>query len=88
VGYGRICSVFADQPCWGERISWLGVGTHLFFAKLSATTLSAALQQVLKDEVRRRAVELGARLRAEDGAAATLEALLQRIAAPAVRAAS
>lgn len=83
-----VCSVFADQPFWGERVVRLGVGAHVPFAKLNRRTLTAGLRAALQDDVRRRAVALGQRLRAEDGTAATLDALVQRLGPPGLRAAA
>lgn len=74
-----VCSVFADQPFWGEQCSRLGVGTYLPFAKLSAETLEAALRRVLVGDIRRRARALGERLRKEDGTATAVQALITRI---------
>lgn len=76
-----VCSVFADQPFWGARVTRLGVGAHVPFAKLNRKTLAAALRTVLQDEVRRNASALGERLRAEDGTKAAVDALVQRIGA-------
>lgn len=73
-----VCSVFADQPFWGERCIRLGVGTHIPFAKLSAKTLEDALRRVLVESVRERARVLGEQLRKEDGTAAAAQALVAR----------
>ncbi|MDP2316980.1 MAG: glycosyltransferase [Pseudomonadota bacterium] len=70
-----VCSVFADQPFWGERVSRLGVGAHVPFPRLDRRTLTAALRACLQDDVRQRAADLGAKLRAEDGATVTVDAI-------------
>ncbi|MDX2090491.1 MAG: glycosyltransferase [Kofleriaceae bacterium] len=75
-----VCSVFADQPFWGARVTRLGVGAHVPFAKLDRTTLLAALRTVLTPEVRQRAAALGARLRAEDGAGTAADHLVRQLA--------
>jgi sterol 3beta-glucosyltransferase len=77
-----ICSVFADQPFWGARVQRQGWGAHVPFAKLRKDTLRAALRRALAPEVKARTTELGAKLRAEDGTAATVDALA-RIFGPA-----
>lgn len=76
-----VCSVFADQPFWGARVTRLGVGSHVPFAKLDQRSLTLGLRAVLKDDVRERAASLGARLRAEDGTKAAVEALVRRLGA-------
>jgi sterol 3beta-glucosyltransferase len=75
-----ICSYFADQPFWGDRVKRLGVGTSFPAARLTPQRLTAALREVLVPEVRARAAALGERLRAEDGTRAALDAL-ERLAA-------
>ncbi len=58
-----------DQPFWGQRVAALGVGPQpIARQRLTAEALTRAIQQTLSDaDLRRRAAELGARLRAEDG---------------------
>lgn len=63
-----VCSVFADQPFWGERLRALGVGTHVPFASLDKKALETGLQRALEPDVQQRAAHLGAKLRAERGA--------------------
>lgn len=77
-----VCSVFADQPFWGERVARLGVGAHVPFAKLSPESLADGLRAVLGDDVRARAASLAARLRGEDGVATAVAAIVARIGAP------
>lgn len=57
-----VCSVFADQPFWGRRIEGLGVGAHLRFADLDASSLEAALRVALSDDTGRRVTALAPRL--------------------------
>ncbi|HVJ94545.1 MAG TPA: hypothetical protein VM580_32385, partial [Labilithrix sp.] len=73
---------FADQPFWGARVTRLGVGAHVPFAKLDQRTLSDGLRKVLAEDVRARAAELGKKLRAEDGATAAVEAIVNRLGPP------
>ncbi len=77
-----ICSVFADQPFWGARVTRLGVGAHVPFARLNEKTLTAALRTVLTEGARERAKALGARLRAEDGTAKAAEAIARHFGPP------
>ncbi len=58
-----------DQPTWGKRIERLGVGTPAVrFSRFSASWLDRTLQRLTSDpQMKARAAELGARIRAEDG---------------------
>ncbi|HWB70254.1 MAG TPA: glycosyltransferase [Solirubrobacterales bacterium] len=94
LGAGRptmVCSVFADQPWWGEHMKRLGVGAHVPFRKLDRRLLESGLRTALEPDVVRRSAALGEAIRAEgDGlpaAARTLEDWLRapgRETAPAV----
>jgi sterol 3beta-glucosyltransferase len=59
-----------DQPFWAARVPALGVGPRSIpRAKLTPDRLAAALVQATSDPtMRRNAAELGAKIRAEDGA--------------------
>ncbi|MGH1592357.1 glycosyltransferase (plasmid) [Methylobacterium phyllosphaerae] len=70
-----VCSVFADQPFWGERLRRLGIGAHVPFSALNKVTLASGIRTVLAEGVRMRAAEFGAKLRVEDGNAVALRAL-------------
>ena len=64
-----------DQPFWGSRVARLGVGpTPIPQRRLTAPGLGAALGEALRDAaMQKRARELGARIRSEDGIAAAIE---------------
>lgn len=66
-----IVPFFGDQPYWGQRVADLGVGpAPIPRKKLTAERLTQAIQTAVTDQAMRgRAVELGARIRAEDGIA-------------------
>jgi sterol 3beta-glucosyltransferase len=69
-----------DQPTWGKRIARLGVGPPAVrFSSFSTSWLDRTLQRLTSDpQMKARAAELGARIRAEDGlgnAAAAIERL-------------
>lgn len=72
-----ICPFVADQPFWGRRMRDLGVAPPpIPQRKLAADRLAAALDHVLTDTgVRSAAVELGRRIRSEDGTAAAVAQL-------------
>jgi sterol 3beta-glucosyltransferase len=73
-----------DQPFWGERVEALGVGpSPIPRRKLSAANLADAIRVATSDEaMRRRAAELGERVRAEDGVARAVE-IIERYSATA-----
>ena len=57
-----------DQPFWGARVAALGAGPAPIARKrLTRDRLAEAIRSALAPTVRRRAAELGARIRAEDG---------------------
>lgn len=60
---------FADQPFWGQTVARLGAGTTPIPRKeLTAEKLTEAIRIAVSDpEMRQRAGELGAKIRAEDG---------------------
>jgi UDP:flavonoid glycosyltransferase YjiC (YdhE family) len=59
----------ADQPYWGRRVAALGVGPRpIPRHRLTVPRLAAAIREATDDPaIRRRAAELGARIRDEDG---------------------
>jgi sterol 3beta-glucosyltransferase len=78
-----ICPFFHDQPFWGKRIFDLGVGPRpIPQNRLSVDRLAEAFRALAADEgMRRRAAELGEKIRAEDGvgrAVAWVEAFLAK----------
>jgi len=64
-----ICPFFGDQPFWGRRVRELGVGpAPIPQKKLSAPSLASAIELACTDAaIGRRAAELGAQIRREDG---------------------
>ena len=74
---------FGDQHFWGRRIHELAVGPRpVPRRRLTADRLAAALRFAASDPaVRARAVEVGARIRTEDGVAAAVRALRSRLRA-------
>jgi sterol 3beta-glucosyltransferase len=60
---------FADQPFWGRRVAELGVGpAPIPRKKLTAERLARAIETAMGDrDMRRRAADLGAKIRTEDG---------------------
>jgi sterol 3beta-glucosyltransferase len=72
----------SDQPFWGRRVYRLGVGPKpIPRKKLTAAKLAAAIRSATGDQaMRRRAVELGRRIRAEDGVARAVEVVERYLA--------
>jgi sterol 3beta-glucosyltransferase len=64
-----ICPVGTDQPFWAARMRALGVAAAAApLHSITGPALQRAIRQVLDDaHLRQRAVELGRRIRAEDG---------------------
>ncbi|MGC1378096.1 MAG: glycosyltransferase, partial [Anaerolineales bacterium] len=65
-----ICSLFADQPFWGERVAALGVGSRAIPQQsLTPEKLAEAIHLVTTDpSIRKNAGILGEKLCIEDGA--------------------
>ena len=65
----------ADQPNWARRIEALGVGPRAIpFRELTADSLANAIRQATSDAaMRKRASDLGQRIRAEDGVGTTVD---------------
>jgi sterol 3beta-glucosyltransferase len=70
-----VCSVSGDQPFWGQMLARIGVAAHVPLQRLTSETLRDAVMFVSGDEVRARAADLGARVRAEGGAAHAADAI-------------
>ncbi|KWV33640.1 glycosyltransferase [Micromonospora rifamycinica] len=60
-----VCSSFADQPFWGRQLERLGAGVHVRFTELSEQVLRAGMTRLTAEPLRRRAAELGERMRTE-----------------------
>jgi sterol 3beta-glucosyltransferase len=69
-----VCPFVADQPFWGRRVAALGIGPRPIHQKnLTAERLAQAIREAVSDmQMRCRAVELGAKIRSEDGLANAL----------------
>jgi sterol 3beta-glucosyltransferase len=68
-----------DQPFWGQRVADLGVGpAPILRRRLTVERLAQAIHEAVTDStMRQRAVDLGARIRAEDGVARAVAAVEQ-----------
>lgn len=64
-----VCPFVADQPHWAQRMHAVGVAPRpLRHTTMTARSLSEAITQAVSDpELRRRAIDLGEQIRAEDG---------------------
>ncbi len=71
---------FGDQPFWGGRVQELGVGpAPIPRSQLTADRLTQTIESATSDQaMRKRAAELGARIRREDGIGAAVAAIQNR----------
>ena len=69
-----ICPIFGDQPFWGEVVHQLGAGeAPIRQRKLTADNLHDAITKLLTtSSIKKRALELGAQIKKEDGIAAAI----------------
>ena len=74
-----ICSLFGDQPFWGDRVARLGAGTTFRFQQLDQARLSAALDVLMHPTTVQRAQQLGEAMRGENAAERIAE-LVERFA--------
>lgn len=79
-----IVPFIADQPFWGQQIEKLGLGPAPIPQKrMTAAALAEALKiAVTNDSMRERAVQLGARIRTEDGVGEAVRVIQQVLGAP------
>lgn len=70
-----ICPFMADQPFWGELVYQRGAGPKpIPQSRLTANRLAEAITTAVQDEtMKRQAVGLGQKIRAEDGVARAIE---------------
>jgi sterol 3beta-glucosyltransferase len=69
-----------DQYAWGRRVHELGVGPKPIRRKdLSAQNLADAIQTALTDDIKRKASELGEKIRAERGAENAAKVILDSV---------
>lgn len=67
---------FGDQPFWGQRLEKLGVAPPpLDRERLTVDALASAIMSADSDDMRRNAVALGERMRAEEGIALAIAAI-------------
>jgi sterol 3beta-glucosyltransferase len=62
-----ICSVFADNAFWGERLEKLGAGKHIRYRDITKEGLMNALSDLEKDELIANARNLGEKIKAGNG---------------------
>nr|CAD6602019.1 glycosyltransferase [Rhizobium sp. Khangiran2] len=76
-----LCPFIGDQPFWARRVAELGVGPEaLDKRKMTAEDLATAFRAMDDPEMRRRAADLGTAIRAEEGVAAAVHFVEQRLA--------
>jgi sterol 3beta-glucosyltransferase len=62
-----ICSVFADNAFWGERLQKLNIGRHIPYKDISQEAIINAISELEKDEPRRLAREMADEMNAING---------------------
>jgi sterol 3beta-glucosyltransferase len=79
-----ICPVGTDQPFWAARMRAIGVAVEAPpLRSMTGPALQRAIRQVLDDtDLRKRAVELGRRVSAEDGPGRAVSLLEQIMSSP------
>jgi sterol 3beta-glucosyltransferase len=81
-----IVPFIADQPFWGKVVDEAGLGPQpIPQKKLTATTLSAAIRQMVsEDDMRRRAEAVGEKIRAEDGIGSAVQLISREVGQPVI----
>jgi UDP:flavonoid glycosyltransferase YjiC (YdhE family) len=76
-----ICPFFGDQPFWGRLVAAAGLGSQPIPQKrLTIDNLAQAIGSALNDgAMRRRAAEIGRRIRAEDGVGQAVAWIEERV---------
>lgn len=75
-----ICPFIGDQPFWARRVAALGVGPGaLDKRRMTAEDLAAVFRSMDGPQMRRCAADLGAAIRAENGVAAAIDFIEQRL---------
>jgi len=62
-----ICSIFWDNPLWGERLKVLDVGAHIRFKDLDKEKLLQAIRQLRLEDKKKKAADIAKRVREEKG---------------------
>jgi len=76
-----IVPMLSDQPFWGRRVHELGAGpVPIPHARLTADNLAAALIEATSNRaMQEKAVELGAKITAEDGVGEAVKAIRELV---------
>jgi UDP:flavonoid glycosyltransferase YjiC (YdhE family) len=81
-----ICSIFADNPLWGEQLKRLNVGRHIRFKELTKDKLITALKQIQNDGIRRNAIRVANQVKTENGVRTAVDFIEQHMtSAPVYR---
>ena len=68
-----ICSIFFDNPLWGEQIKRLKIGTHIRFKDLSKKRIIKAIKQLQNDKIKETSMQIGRKMIAENGLKTAIE---------------
>src|SRR6516165_9777893 len=74
-----ICSIFADNPLWGELVKKPNIGRHIPYKKLNKQKLMKALMELKDEKIRRNTVHLGHKLKEEKGLKNALDFIEENI---------
>lgn len=74
-----ICSIFADNPLWGEQFKRLNIGSHIRFKELTREKLINAIKQVQDEGVRKNAILIGNRIKSENGLKTAIDFIEQQM---------
>ncbi|MBO9604486.1 MAG: glycosyltransferase family 1 protein [Paenibacillaceae bacterium] len=70
-----VCSTYADQPFWGERMATLGIGRHIPFPMLSKEKLLQAIRELQDPAIGAKIAPIAKRMKAENGLESALQFL-------------
>jgi sterol 3beta-glucosyltransferase len=76
-----ICSFFADNAFWGERLTKMGVARHIPYKHVTKDWLIEAISDMQADVPRAKARELGEKIKAENGLQNAVEFINARLPA-------
>jgi UDP:flavonoid glycosyltransferase YjiC (YdhE family) len=74
-----ICSIFADNPLWGELVKKHNIGRHIPYKKLNKQKLMKALMELKDEKIRQNTVHLGHKLKEENGLKNALDFIEENI---------
>jgi sterol 3beta-glucosyltransferase len=74
-----ICSFFADNAFWGERLTKMGVSRHIPYKQVTKEWLTEAIADLKAEQPRAIALELSNKIKAENGLQTAVEFINTRL---------